>query len=194
MLCCIVGGGPSLCNFDWSILDNHFVIALNRAYEVLPKAQIIYFTDRDFHERHWEKMEKHGGMLIRGAINPDNEQQHPRLAYYKLANKNGFFTEPGKLAHGSNSGYAALNLAAAHLHFKKIALLGLDMQWNGDKSHWHSGHKRIDADSTIRKWAKHFDDMKEPLDELGCEVFNVNPNSGITAFPQVPFEWLEKMK
>mgnify|MGYP000049866842 CR=1 FL=1 len=43
--CYIVGGGPSLIDFDWTLLDDKFTIALNNAHLVLPEADIIYCTD-----------------------------------------------------------------------------------------------------------------------------------------------------
>ena len=46
--CFIVGGGPSLSSFDWSLLNNKITIAINNAYQVLPQASICYFTDNDW--------------------------------------------------------------------------------------------------------------------------------------------------
>ena len=66
--CFIVGGGPSLIGFDWSNLDGKFSIAINRAYEVLPNAQIIYFTDDDYYHRHKGAMLKHSGKKFRGRL------------------------------------------------------------------------------------------------------------------------------
>jgi len=191
-LCVLVGGGPSLRSFDWSLLDNHFVIAINKAYQVLPNAQMIYFTDNDYMQREWDAMFKHGGMMVRGAINPQSEPQNPRLMYYRLITQLGFVTQPGCLAHGNNSGYAALNLAGGHLGFKKIALLGFDLKWDGKNSHWHGGHDRTDTDDSMKRWAVHYDYLAAPLEAIGCKVWNVNPDSGIKCFEQVPLSWMEE--
>lgn len=188
----IVGGGPSLMDFNWSKLDGKFVVAINRAYEVLPNAQIVYFTDKDFWQRHKTEMLKHSGQLIRGALNPAREEQHPRVQYYHLTGKNGLDRKPGCLKHGSNSTYAAINMLAAHMNFRTIYLLGIDMKWGkkGDRktSHWHDGHKRIDPESAYKSFSTNFACMVQPLQQLGVTVYNINPDSALTAFPKVTFE------
>lgn len=185
--CFIVAGGPSLKDFDWRRLDGRFVIAINRSYEVLPEAQVVYFTDASFWNKHKEALLKHKGLLIRGAIHPEKEEQHPRLMYFELPRKLGYETAPGKLCHGSNSGYAAINLAANVLNFKQIYLLGYDMDVpEGGQTHWHSGHgKKLNAQS-MHGFAKNFDHLVDPLKRIGVRVYNLNnPDSKLTAFTKV---------
>lgn len=190
--CFIVGGGPSLKGFDWSKLNGKFVIAINRSYEVLPKAQIVYFTDRDYWQRHKDAMLKHSGQLMRGALKPEKEEQHPDLIFYELTGKTGIDTNEGCLKHGSNSTYAAINLAAVHLKFKQIYLLGVDMKWKHSsagkpETHWHNGHKRVDVEKTYKGFMAAYETIKEPLKKLGVNVFNVNTPEGtdLKAFPIV---------
>lgn len=189
--CYIVAGGPSLRDFDWSSLDGKFVIAINRSYEVLPNAQIVYFTDREFWEDHKETMLQHKGQLVRGVLNPNKEEKHPDVTIYQLSGPTGLETEPGKLKHGSNSTYAATNLAAVHLGFKRIYLLGVDMKW-GDQgkktSHWHDGHRRVDAESTYKGMMTKWLTIVDPLKELGVEVYNANPDSALECFPKCTIE------
>jgi hypothetical protein len=186
--CYIVAGGPSLKDFDWNKLKGQFVIAINRSYEVLPEAQIVYFTDKDYWLRHKEAMLQHKGQLMRGALNPAKEEQHPDVILWHLTGATGLETNPGCLKHGSNSTYAATNLAAVHLNFKRIYLLGVDMKWGtaGDKStsHWHDGHKRIDAESGYKNMINNWQTIVAPLKELGVEVWNANPNSALNCFPK----------
>lgn len=189
--CYIVAGGPSLRGFDWSLLTpDKFVIAINRSYEVLPNAQIVYFTDADFWERHKVDMMKHKGQLIRGVENPANHVLPPRVIKYYLNGPHGFETQPGCLRHGSNSTYAALNLAAAHLGFTTIYLLGLDMHWGkpGDKStsHWHDGHKRVDPETVYNRMIVNFTSLVEPLKQKGVKVYNASMGSSVKAFPKIP--------
>lgn len=191
--CYIVAGGPSLTNFNWSLLGpDKFVIAINRAYEVLPNAQIVYFTDKDYWKVHREKMLEHRGQLIRGALNPKNEEKHERVQFYRLTGPHGLETEPGCLRHGHNSTYAALNLAVVHLGFKKVYLLGVDMKWGeaGDKktSHWHDGHRRIDPESTYAKMKAAYDTLPPLLSKAGVQVYNVSPDSALNTFKKVTFE------
>lgn len=190
--CYIVAGGPSLKNFDWKLLTpDKFVIAINRSYEVLPDAQVVYYTDRDFWDRHKQAMLAHKGQLMRGVLHPQKEKEHPRIILWHLTGPHGYETTPGKLKHGSNSTHAALNLAAAHFGFKKIYILGLDMKWgqknNKKTSHWHDGHKRIDPENAYKKMSKAYDLMAPMLKTAGVEVYNVNTpeQTALRAFPIV---------
>jgi len=189
-MCFIVGGGSSLRNFDWTDLDGKFVIAVNRAYEVLPNAQIVYFTDNDFWELHKEFMLKHAGKKIRGSIGDKANLANAFVEEYKLTGPHGLETTPKQLRHGYNSTYAAINLAV-HYKFKKIYLLGVDMKWGnaGNKatSHWHTGHKRIDAESVYKRMLGSYDTIVKPLRDLGIEVINVTRDSELKVFPKVDF-------
>jgi hypothetical protein len=192
-MCFIVGGGPSLKNFDWSLLNNKFVIAINRAYEVLPNAQIVYFTDDNWYREHREQLLKHSGRLIKGSLTLDKHKDDP-IEQYLLTGPNGLETTPGKLRHGHNSAYAAINLAGIHLKIKNIYLLGIDMKWkyseNGKLSHWHDGHKRVDPESSYNTFKKWFSTMSGPLKEHDIEVVNLNSPKGtdLTTFPVVPID------
>lgn len=182
--CYIVGGGPSLKDFDWSLLDDKskFVIAINNAYSKLPKAQILYCTDPPWIQDHIEALEKFKGLKYQGALNPTKTPKLPIIdKQWHLTSKDGLETKEGCLRHGSNSAYAAINLAAVHLGFKKIYLLGIDMRWGKygkkDTSHWHSEslpHKRIDAEIVYRKMKDGYKTIKQPLLDLNVEVFNIN--------------------
>jgi hypothetical protein len=190
--CYIVAGGPSLREFDWTLLDGKFVIAINRSYEVLPNAQIVYFTDEDFWLRHKTALLKHSGKLCRGVLPTHKGEKHPLVHHYTLTGQSGLETKPQCLRHGSNSTYAALNLASVHLQFKTIYLLGVDMKWQheGNKkiSHWHDGHKRIDPESVFVKMMRSFGSIVKPLQSLGITVYNVNRNSALNVFPKITIE------
>lgn len=185
--CFIVAGGPSLKGFDWTLLDGKFTIAINRSYEVLPNANIIYFTDNDFWKVHEKGLLAHKGKKIKGSL-PNRVIKHPEVKEYILTGPNGLDLTPGKLQHGHNSSYAAINLAT-QLGFKKIYLLGVDMKWGKPKdrstSHWHSGHKRTDPETVYRKMADCYKTIVEPLKKQGVQVINLNPKSGLDVFPKL---------
>lgn len=182
----IVGGGPSLMRFNWMALNNKFVVAVNRAYEVLPNAQIVYFTDPDFYNDHKAKMYNHAGELVRGHL-PGKAFNDPKVREIVLSGANGLDMRSGFLKHGSNSVYAAINLMV-QIGFKKIYLLGVDMKWQGQKTHWHTGHKRQDPEAVYTKMITAFKTMVKPLKELKVEVINLNPDSSLEVFPKIPAE------
>jgi len=186
----IVGGGPSLKGFDWKMLDGKFVVGINRAYEVLPNADIIYFTDEDYYARHIEAMKKHSGRLIKGCVNV-NQTYDPRVEKFHLVGPNGLVMTPGCLAHGRNSSYAAINMLA-QWGFKTIYLMGVDMKW-GEKgkkntSHWHDGHKRVDGEASYVGFAKNFDQLIPLLKPHKVSVVSVNSSTNLKAFPIETYE------
>ena len=194
--CYLVGGGPSLVGFDWSKLDDKYVVGVNRAYEVLPNAQIIYFTDDDWWNTHKAALLEHKGQLIKGSLNLQR-MHHPRVAQYHLTGETGWEKGMGRLKHGRNSSYAIMNMLVQHLGFKKIYLLGLDMKWGkkGDKStsHWHSGHKRTDAESVYTIMTRNIGTIPKLLKDNGhedVEIISVNTpeKCDLKTFPMKSFE------
>lgn len=180
--CYIVGGGPSLTAFHWPNLYDKFVIAINRAYEMLPNAQIIYFTDPDWWERHKNAIVEHGAALYRGRINRKPDIVHSKVFEFQLLAEQGWSDDWGYLYHGINSTYAAVQVAA-QLGFKKINLLGVDMKWRGKRTHWHSGHKRIDPQLIFQRFMHNFNGMVPELKKRNIEVININYDTALTCFP-----------
>lgn len=180
--CYIVGGGPSLTAFNWDNLNNKFVIAINRAYEKLPNAQIIYFTDPDWWQRHKDAIVEHGAALYRGRINRKPDIVHPKVFEFQLLAEQGWSDDWGYLYHGINSTYAAVQVAY-QLGFKKINLLGVDMKWRGKRTHWHSGHKRIDPQLIFQRFMHNFNNMVPELKKRNIEVININYDTALKCFP-----------
>lgn len=191
--CYIVAGGSSLKNFDWNKLNNKFVIAINRSFEVLPNANIVYFTDKLFWEHHKEKLLQHSGKLIRGILpNQIKETNCDRVEEYIFTGEEGLEIQPGKLRSGNNSTYAAINLAFL-LGFTKIYLLGVDMKWgethNRKTSHWHEGHSFYkEPEHSFNTFIKRFNTLLPSLTERGIKVINVNPDSALNIFEKKTFE------
>jgi len=187
--CYIVGGGPSLTNFDWDLLKGKFVIAINRAYEVLPEANILYFTDPDYWQLHKDAMKKHGGKLIRGVLRL-GETKDPQVQEYHLTGSRGLELTPGCLKHGNNSTHAAINLAGVHLKIPTIYLMGIDMQWSKDKkqTHWHSGHRRIDPERGYDLMIQGFNVLRFELPKHNIKVININNTTALPFFPVVSYQ------
>lgn len=192
----VIGGGPSLMGFNWDVLKNKFVVGINRAYEVLPEAQVIYFTDDDWWNTHKAALQKHKGYKVKGSLNPSKLGQSKLLHQFRLSGATGLDKTPGCLKHGSNSTYAVLNMLT-QWGFKKIYLLGVDMKWKvvskggnkgNKKTHWHNGHRRIDGESLYNRLTKNFNELAPLLKREGVEVINVNNDSKLTAFPKKTYE------
>jgi len=198
--CYIVGGGPSLKGFDWALLDDKFTIALNMTHIMLPKADLIYCTDPPWIAPNAKTLADHGAPVWQGVLRLNNPPKLPCVdKQWHLIARDGLTQKEGCLSHGSNSTYAALNLAAVHLGFKKIYLLGIDLKWGtkgkANTSHWHSDtkpHARIDGEAIYTTMGRNFDSIKMPLKAIGVEVINVNTREG-TALNAFPIKSIEEV-
>jgi len=152
--CFIVGGGPSLSNFNWNLLKGKLTIGINRVYEKVDPT-IIYGQDPKFVR--WILMGKYGdharmkfldSSALKIWLNIRGEHLPGKIYILKcwrnyLEGRKAFpFTMKNGIGHGYNSGYGALNLAAC-LGANPIYLLGYDMKTKGTQAHWHGGHPRM---------------------------------------------------
>ena len=176
----IVAGGPSLKGFDWGRLNSKRVIAVNRSYEVLPNAEIIYFSDKRFFYWHKEKLLKHKARKITGAV-----LNHPDIEEIRFSGRGGLDRRPGYIKNGNNSGYAAINLAY-HLRPSTIVLLGFDMRFEDGNSHWHDGHPIKNKETQFEKMVPYFKTLALHLKAAGIEVLNACPDSSVECFTKIP--------
>jgi len=194
----IVGGGPSLKDFDFSQLRDEITIGINKAFAFFDPT-IIFSMDRRF----WLWVEKASGADgftpelrdrfidyrhgFKCWLDPHNQlftpditriRCHPDLLW-------GETLEEG-IGHGLNSGYAALNLAYV-LGFKEIYLLGFDMKGSGGRQAWfHEGYAKpyVTSDSVYSKMIYQFEKYAAPrLAEMGIKVWNCSPDSNLMCFP-----------
>lgn len=188
--CFIVGGGPSLSSFDWSLLNNKITIAINNAYQVLPQASICYFTDNDWFSTHQISLLQHPGIKVKGSL-PQHHIHHPKVKEYTLTQVSGLASN-GNLAHGYNSAHAAPNLAYT-LGFKTIYLLGIDMGYTGGVSHWHdTTNHRVDNELVYRQMITAFEETAIELVSRGIEVINLNPQSKLKCFKMMEYNEILK--
>jgi len=183
----VVGGGPSLIGFDWGLLKNKKVIAVNRAFEKLPNAYFIYFSDIRFWGWFGEAMTEHKAHIITTAkLNP-----RPKgVIFYKRSSlrKKALDNTPGYLKLGNNSGYAAINLAV-QFGATKIALLGFDMCNTNSKTHWHNGYIVKNSDDVYEKsMLKYYAPLATELSELGIDVTNYGSTSKLDVFTKKSLE------
>ncbi len=177
----IVGGGPSLKGYDWNLLVGKRIIAINRAFQVLPNAEYVYFSDVRFFDWYKESLLQHKGLKITGG-----KIDHPAVVKYKFTGISGLDTRPGHLKSGNNSLYAAMNLAY-HLGVNTIVLLGLDMCFSATReTHWHSGYITVNMVRQFPKMKPFFVTIAGPLEDRRISVLNANMDSEITCFEKIP--------
>jgi hypothetical protein len=183
--CYVIGSGPSLIGFDFDALPGGTRIGANSG-AWLSGCDILCSVDYNFHRHQRDRIKAYGANAHIGLV--DMVNLIPGVTYWKHADTApGLVFSPGHLA-GSNSGFASLNLAI-QLGFTDIALLGMDMKWNGDRSHFHEGYgQKFHYDRNLAVWAQAFDEAAQQLYGKGIRVTNfVGPmGSRVKAFPTAP--------
>lgn len=114
--------------------------------------------------------------------------EHKHIKMLKNVGRLGLSLEPGEINHGSNGGYQAINLAV-HLGAKRLLLLGYDMKHNGEKTHWHNGHK-VKSPPTVYNslMIPSYQTIAQPLRDAGVEVINCSEGSALSVFPIMPLD------
>ena len=201
--CFIVGGGPSLKDFDWTKLEGRKTIGINRAFERF-EPTIIFSMDKQF--LGWIMGDKYAQFVSDGT---ETKKKFLASKAYKVwlctetieFTKDLFIIRTAKnyfyglnnftlqsmrdgLCHGDNSGYAALNLAVC-LGANPIYLLGFDCKHENGRSHWHDGHIRKQEEKSAIKWVKRFKVAAEKLAMTDFRVVNLNPDSALECFEKM---------
>lgn len=187
--CFIVGGGPSLKNFDFSILKGELTIGINRAFEKFDPT-ILFSMDSRF----W-------GWVERGKLGEEAKTKFQEYKGFKVwlnvikfpypediyivdsaGQRELTFSMKDGIGHGNNSGYAALNLALC-LGANPIYLLGFDMKGEKNKqSWWHNGYPVVQQGNVYRDFRTNFEWAAPKIKEAGFKVINLNPESALKCF------------
>lgn len=183
----IIGGGPSLKDFNWNGLLGKKTIAINKAFYTYPNADILYWTDGRFYNWYKEDIDKFKGLKY--TITPTNPVISESINVLKRGQKLGLEKERDTLSHGNNGGYAAINLAY-HLGAKRIVLLGYDMGNDGQRSHFHEGYPTHATGDKIytSQFIPAIESLAPLLKNSGVEIYNASMTSRLTVFPKITFD------
>ncbi len=188
--CFIIGGGPSLKRKNLSGLAGELIIGINRAYELLDPS-ILYGVDpqifgwAELGELGYESKSKFNNYMGYKAWMALNKAYPGDFYLIDVdSSKTYKIGTTKKLAFKNNSGYGAINLAAA-MGAKQIYLLGFDMQGNkrGKQKWWHSGYPIDYGESSYPKFINEIDKFAPVLKKAGIEVVNLNRKSMLKCFP-----------
>lgn len=191
--CFIIGGGPSLKDFDWSRLKGKRTIGVNLAFMKF-EPTVIFSMDTRFlrwietgaygHETKIRLLKATGYKLWNvtyKASLPDYIFIAKVFRNYNEGRRAFTSTLKEGLGHGANSGYGALNLACC-LGANPIYLLGFDCKHENGKTHWHDGHPSRQTARDIKKFALAFEWVAPQIKRKGIRVINLNPDSGLNCF------------
>lgn len=147
--CAIVGGGPSLKAFDWTLLkDRVNVIVVNRAFINVPTADIWFTEDARVITDLWgQKLREFKGLKVWNCLQPseiENVQAvDPSIKILKTTRKDKFWSRKfaDGLSYSSNSGVGAVNIAWL-MGADVIYMLGFDCRTDGLRmENYHQDYK-----------------------------------------------------
>lgn len=199
--CWIVGGGPSLRGFDFSRMDGHLVIAVNRAHEFC-RASVVLGMDRIFWAGIYEGpvranlvfSDQQRDKLMNSPVAKlwvvsGNDEVHgggdiqrvPRVG----RNERMSSSLADGIVCGGNSGLAAINVACI-LGASKINLLGFDMRGaDGKRAHFHDGYSNQQKDSVYQQFVNSIEKLGYPLAGFeDVEIVNWCADSAIDTYPK----------
>lgn len=185
MHCYVIASGPSLLGFDFDALPSGDRIGANRS-AWLANCDMLVTVDKNFHQREVDRILSFGANAHIALSRLDSSL--PGATYWTLASGfPGLATSPNTLA-GSNSGFAALNLAV-QLGYTDIALLGFDYKWNEGRSHFHEGYgQRQHIERQLKTWTKAHDFAADQAAGMGVTITNfVGPTGSLVkSYPTAP--------
>lgn len=185
----VIGGGPSLSLAQVQAIARAKltggvrVVAVNNAVYVAWWADWLHACDFKWWREHIQQVQHFAG--IRTTLDPLVPDLW-KVGLLKNTGREGFDPDPANCRHGSNGVYQAMH-CLIHADVRRIALVGVDMKRDGNRTHWHDGHGADSVDYAA-VMAPHFETLKPALEERRIEVFNASPGSALEAFPKVSLE------
>ena len=192
----IVASGPSATTQDAQMLRDccDEIIAINDSYRLCRGDDDgKYFNDHIYGtDMKWWKyaigdiMRDYDGNLWTQRVQWTEEPEALGIQCMESEAKPDLCSEPGKIHTGSNSGYAAINLAF-HMGAKTIVLLGYDMRMKGNQRHWFNDRPEV---LNIGSCYNQFIQSLNTIDtkKHGIEILNASRRTALTCFPLVDLE------
>lgn len=183
--CFLIGGGPSLTGFDFNRLRGRGrVIAINRAFEFIPWADMLFFMDWKFyklcHDDPARKAKWDAFPGLRVFCNLMGRKLNDVYSIRSLGRRGMSWSVQKGIYHGNNSGHGALEIALA-MGCRPIYLLGYDMN-DDPRSHWHSGYGAKANRRLGQFFVQEFMDMARRIPTVKY-IYNCNPKSGLRIWP-----------
>jgi len=178
----IIAGGPSLTREDVEYVEKQDadILGINDAYRICKRLDYLYACDRRWWNWHWTRVNE---IKCRKFALEDMEHRDG-IEQMKNGGISGLSFEWPYLRTGKNSGYQAINLAIL-LGYKKLILLGYDMQHDNGKVHWFGDHPKPLNNAPLKifkAWMKFYDSMPVPED---IEIINCSRETALTCFPRM---------
>ena len=193
----ILGGGPSLNDADFSLIQHRRIIGVNNSYgdpvhnkkgkligyKPRPWVDICWFGDGRWYSWHIKDLREFSGLIAHCVPRLKNAVG---LHSYTRGKPAGIETRQGFVAWNRNSGASAINLAY-HLGASRVILLGFDMRRIDDRANWHDDHPSPQK-NPYHRFLRLFPKIAKDAGDLGLEIINCTPDSAIDQFPIMTLE------
>lgn len=169
----IIGGAPSLKEFDFSLLHGLETIGCNAAAEQ-SSSKYVCSMDRLWIRTNQDVLEKYSENAHIACC--DKTPRPESANVYKKDHSSVLSLKANYLA-GKHSGHAAMNLAFL-MGADIIHLLGIELNVTG---HWHGGYgnSSLQRLNIMRQWAQYTDRAINKIKGRGVNVINWSLTSGL---------------
>jgi len=190
----IIGGGPSLREFDWDLLREENTIGCNNAFRLGPEiCKVCVFVDYKFlfngpkpRDGTYEQLAKYaesGGLVVTN----NNQLIGRKELWLKMMKRQTRGLHLDALGFNSSAGATAVNLALL-FGAVQIYLLGFDMHLDSKgKPNWHDHQIDKPNNEVYSRMLLAFGyvarDLKTKFPNVS--VINVTDDSALTSFPKV---------
>jgi hypothetical protein len=200
--CVILGGGPSLDEVDFSLLEGLKVIAVNDVYkdeetrEIRKGIDCVYWKDKCWYDQLAFKDYPELGpnrfilTMFKGlkVTSCENYLEDLDVLVLRRGRRQRLERDPEFITHSNNAGAEALALSTM-LGCKMVLLLGFDMKTVNGRHNYHENHVREIPENIYDDYfIGAFEVLSRDLEEIGVRVINCTPNSALKVFPIVPLE------
>jgi len=185
----VVGGGPSVADFDVAKLKGYRTIAVNMAYLLSDRFDAMFYGDARWYVNYGKKLTDFPGLKI---TNHESDSGIPGLLVIKRKNIPGISNNPEVLNWNMSSGATAIGLAA-QMGAGKIILVGFDMRSVGTQNNFHDIYPR-ETPHPYNRFLSVFPIIANDLKRMNIECINATPFtdgeplSALPDFPRIPID------
>jgi hypothetical protein len=164
----VIGGGPSLKDFDLEQIRGAHVLALRGAIFDVPWADAGYGFGVQCFAQVRDRLARL--RTVYWAVRDHDQVERPpkNITFLKRLDGWNLSDDPGEI-YGGNAGFGAMQICI-HKRAKEIVLFGFD--YEQDREHW-------------ARWAEHFSIYVPYLNAHKIHVTNACPTSAIRCFQKV---------
>lgn len=183
----IIGGGPSLREFDWRRLIPFLTVGCNDAYQLGPSVcTICMFSDLNWYQQHLKRGIKE---FPNPVITNQSSLHESEIENVLTMERSSNGPSRTALGWGGNTGYSAINLALI-LGARRVFLLGFDMKRVKRKTNWHDQNVGVPNDASYHRFIQGFEQSVELFAKVfpEREIINITPDSELNVFPKADLD------